>query len=131
MDPIWEILAGIAGLWVFGALAAAVPSFNFLSRSQPVPGFVVGIEPCTNDSWRPVVEFLHRGAVYRTRGRVGTNRSSIRVGAPIVVRLRDGRPDDARIGSFFHLFALPIALTIVALVFGAMAGCVAGFDTYG
>jgi hypothetical protein len=128
LEPIWQALAGIAGLWVLAALFAAARALNFLHRSEPVPGFIVAAESYTDDSYCPVVEFLHQGAVYRTKGRFGTNLRSIRVGQPVVVRLRDGRPDQARIGSLSHLFAVPLVFVLLAAVFGAFAGCVAAVD---
>jgi hypothetical protein len=131
LGSTWEILVGVAGLWALGALLAAANALSLVGRSQPAPGVIVDVERYTNDCSRPVVEFVHRGVTYRIRGRFGTSAREMRVGAQAIVRIRDGRPEIVRIGPLGHVLAAPIALAIAAIVFGAMAGCVAAFDAYG
>jgi hypothetical protein len=128
LGPISEIFAGVAGLSTLGALLAAVNVLSLIRRPQPAPGVIVDVERYRNDCARPVVEFVHQGATYRIRGRFGASAAAIRVGAPALVRIRGGRPEIVRIGPLDRAYVAPIALAIGAIVFGAMAGCVAVFD---
>jgi hypothetical protein len=74
LEPIWKILAALAGLWLLAALAVAARGWSVVHRARAArPSGVVA------PSWR--------------------------------------------------LVALPVALALVAAVFGAMAACVAAAAT--
>jgi hypothetical protein len=131
LEPVWEVLGGVAALWVLGALFAAANGGNFLLRSGIAEGIIVAAEDCGEDGYSEVVEFVHGGRRYRARGRYGGSRKRIHVGKRVRVRYRLDRPEVAKLDSPWQVFALALALAFVGALFASMAACVAVLDAHG
>jgi hypothetical protein len=132
LAPVTHVIEAIGGAFLLGAFFAAANAVNFLRRSDTTDGTIVRAETYDmHGTFKPVVEFFHEGRRSRADGRWGVSEKSIIVGQRVRVRFRLDRPELARVDRPVHVFATTIALAVVAVVFGAMAGCVAYVDASG
>lgn len=109
---------GVGALLGLTALAFAVRTIRHLAGARRAVGEVVAIQSDSADF--PVVSFNADGDAV-AGGRVVTFRSDVSgsspVGAKVPVAYRPGAPENARIATFGYLWAVPVIIAIVALVF--------------
>lgn len=127
MSAFGLIFLLVGAAMVVGSIFAASRTKSFLANAREAPAQVVGVQERLGNnrerSYYPVFRFrTESGATQEVVSPVGSNPPRYQQGDSVVILYDPARPDSVRIHTFFNVWAMPLILGSVGVLFLIVAG---------